>query len=148
MNDTQGHRGGPLSPLTQKLFALNRGLMSRLEAAAGAHGLSLAKLEVLQALVAAGEPLPLGLLTERLGCAKSNVTQLMDRLESDALVRRTPDARDRRSVLARLTAEGGRRCMAATAAVAAAEAAFFERVPAEARQLLQVLARMPADGLA
>lgn len=130
--------------MTLKLFALSHGLLARLEAAAGAHGVSLAKLEVLRALVTAAEPLPLGQITERLGCAKSNVTQLMDRLEADGLVRRAPDSRDRRGVLACLTAEGGRCCLAATAAVAAAETEFFARLPAEVRERLrEVLAHVP-----
>ena len=39
-------------------------------------------------------------LAERLTCAKSNVTQLVDRLEADGLVRRKLDPSDRRSRLA------------------------------------------------
>jgi DNA-binding MarR family transcriptional regulator len=137
---------GPLSTLTERLLALSRALSERLEAAAAGHGVSLAKLQVLQVLVAAGEPLPLGVLTERLGCARSNVTRLVDGLEADGLVRRAPDGRDRRSVRARLTSEGGRRCIAATAAVAAAETEFLGRLPADARALLrQALARISPD---
>jgi DNA-binding MarR family transcriptional regulator len=146
--EAERHEGsaGPLSALTERLLALSRALSERLEAAAAAHGVSLAKLQVLQVLVAAGEPLPLGVLTQRLGCARSNVTRLMDGLEADGLVHRAPDARDRRSVRARLTSEGGRRCVAATAAVAAAETEFLGRLPAEARAMLrQALARISPD---
>ncbi len=69
-------------------------------------GLSLARLAALSRLVDAGGSLPLGQLAERLACVKSNVTQLVDRLEVDGLVTRTPDAGDRRSRLAVLTAQG------------------------------------------
>src|SRR5215212_7918891 len=62
--------------------------------------LSMAKLMALKALAEAGESLPLGQLAERLSCVKSNITQLVDRLEADGLVVRKPDPRDRRTRLA------------------------------------------------
>jgi DNA-binding MarR family transcriptional regulator len=81
-------------------------LESRLEARLAEVGLSLAKLAALHQLSAAGESLPLGQLAERLACVKSNVTQLVDRLEADGLVNRTGDPNDRRSRLAVLTDAG------------------------------------------
>ena len=92
------------------------GLFSLLHAAGAAEGhveskltavgLSLPKLAALHHLVLAGEALPLGELAGHLACVKSNVTQLIDRLEADGLVRRAPDPKDRRSRLAVLTAAG------------------------------------------
>jgi DNA-binding MarR family transcriptional regulator len=70
------------------------------------EGLSLAKLAALTRLVEAGDSLPLGQLADRLACVKSNVTQLVDRLEADGFVQRAPDPNDRRSRLAVLTPEG------------------------------------------
>ena len=67
---------------------------------------SLAKLAALRRLTEAGESLPLGQLAERLACVKSNVTQLVDRLEADGLVSRTADPNDRRSRIAVLTDAG------------------------------------------
>ena len=81
-------------------------LESRLEARLAEVGLSLAKLAALDRLTQAGESLPLGQLAERLSCVKSNVTQLVDRLEADGLVSRTFDPNDRRSRLAVLTDAG------------------------------------------
>jgi DNA-binding MarR family transcriptional regulator len=81
-------------------------LEGRLEARLSDVGLSLAKLAALHQLSAAGESLPLGQLAERLACVKSNVTQLVDRLEADGLVNRTADPNDRRSRLAVLTDAG------------------------------------------
>jgi DNA-binding MarR family transcriptional regulator len=81
-------------------------LESRLEARLSEVGLSLAKLAALHQLTVAGESLPLGQLAERLSCVKSNVTQLVDRLEADGLVNRTSDPNDRRSRLAVLTPAG------------------------------------------
>jgi DNA-binding MarR family transcriptional regulator len=81
-------------------------LESRVEARLADVGLSLAKLAALHRLTEAGESLPLGQLADRLSCVKSNVTQLVDRLEADGLVNRTADPNDRRSRLAVLTAAG------------------------------------------
>ena len=81
-------------------------LESRVEARLSDVGLSLAKLVALHRLTEAGESLPLGQLAERLSCVKSNVTQLVDRLEADGLVNRTADPNDRRSRLAVLTDAG------------------------------------------
>src|SRR3954452_5897174 len=81
-------------------------LESRVEAKLSEIGLSLAKLAALHRLSEAGESLPLGQLAERLSCVKSNVTQLVDRLEADGLVSRASDPNDRRSRLAVLTDAG------------------------------------------
>ena len=81
-------------------------LESRVEARLADVGLSLAKLAALHRLTEAGESLPLGQLAERLACVKSNVTQLVDRLEADGLVNRIADPNDRRSRLAVLTDAG------------------------------------------
>jgi DNA-binding MarR family transcriptional regulator len=86
-------------------------LESRLEARLSEVGLSIAKLAALDRLTEAGESLPLGQLADRLACVKSNVTQLVDRLESDGLVSRTFDPNDRRSRLAVLT-DAGRKAYA------------------------------------
>src|SRR4051812_29040255 len=81
-------------------------LESRVETRLSDVGLSLAKLAALHQLSVAGESLPLGQLAERLSCVKSNVTQLVDRLEADGLVSRTADPNDRRSRIAVLTDAG------------------------------------------
>jgi len=79
---------------------------ARLEGALSPTGLSLAKLAVLHFLAEAKEALPLSDLAARQHCVRSNITQLMDRLEKDGLVRRRADPEDRRSVLAELTPAG------------------------------------------
>jgi DNA-binding MarR family transcriptional regulator len=71
-------------------------------------GLSVPRLAALQRLVDAGGSLPLGQLADRLACVKSNVTQLVDRLEAEGLVTRSPDPEDKRSRLAIITEEGRR----------------------------------------
>ena len=80
-----------------------------LERALDRVGLSMAKFKVLSQLLEAGEPLALGALAERCSCVRSNMTQLIDRLETEKLVERVNDPGDRRSVRALLTAAGRER---------------------------------------
>jgi DNA-binding MarR family transcriptional regulator len=106
-------------------------------------GLSLAKLVALQALVAAGESLPLGQLAERLSCVKSNVTQLIDRLETDGFVSRKPDPHDRRTRLAVLTVAGRKACKEGTRVQQQSERGLLSGLSAdEARQLGALLSRV------
>lgn len=79
---------------------------AQLESALAVHGLSMAKFGVLEALAHANAPLTLTELAGKLSCVRSNVTQLIDRLEADGLVRRVADEADRRSIRAVLTPEG------------------------------------------
>jgi DNA-binding MarR family transcriptional regulator len=78
----------------------------RMEQALGRVGLSMAKHGALRELGAADEPLTLSQLATRLSCVRSNMTQLIDRLEADGLVRRLDDPADRRSIRAELTEKG------------------------------------------
>ena len=89
----------------------------RLEAGLGDLGLSMAKHSALSRLQEAGEPLTLSELAERLSCVRSNITQLVDRLEADGLVRRVADPADRRSVRAELTQLGRDKQAAGAAAL-------------------------------
>lgn len=88
-----------------------RVLQDRLEAALETVGLSTAKYGVLSQLAEAG-PLPLSELAARQSCVRSNMTQLVDRLEADGLVRRMYDPVDRRVVRAELTPRGRERAAA------------------------------------
>ncbi|MFI9804873.1 MarR family winged helix-turn-helix transcriptional regulator [Streptomyces sp. NPDC052301] len=75
------------------------------EAAAG-HSLTGAQAKLLGLLSLA--PLPMRKLAQRLKCEPSNVTGIVDRLESRGLVERRPDPTDRRVKLAVATDEGCR----------------------------------------
>ena len=106
MNDTiVSQQPKHLDAILQTAHALE----ARMEAALGEAGLSGAKFSVLSELVRSGEALPLSELADRLACVRSNMTQLVDRLEADGLVRRVADPNDRRSVKAQITDEGQRR---------------------------------------
>jgi DNA-binding MarR family transcriptional regulator len=112
---------------------------ARLEAALEPLGLSLAKYGALSRLVAAAEPLPLSTLAERCACVRSNITQLVDRLEAEKLVIRVNDPRDRRSILAELTDEGRSRQLGAKRAIEKAEKEIFGSIAPEGRAALRDL---------
>lgn len=75
------------------------------EAAAG-HALTGAQAKLLT-LLSLG-PLPMRKLARKLRCEPSNVTGIVDRLESRGLVERRPDPADRRVKVAAATDEGRR----------------------------------------
>src|SRR5579862_6374239 len=113
----------------------------RMEAALSQSGLSLAKFGVLDVLITQHPNfLPLSELARRLSCVKSNITQLVDRLEADGLVQRRDHHRDRRSVRAVVTAEGRRRWKVGGEAMAAVERDLFNHfAPGEVDLLRQQL---------
>lgn len=96
----------PGCALTFLLLDAVRAVEARAEGALAEVGLSLAKLGALRHLVLAAQPLTLSQLAERHCCGKSNVTQLIDRLEADGLVVRESDPEDRRTVRAAVTPAG------------------------------------------
>jgi len=114
-------------------------LENRVEAKLSDVGLSLAKLSALHHLSEAGESLPLGQLAERLSCVKSNVTQLIDRLEADGLVSRTSDPNDRRSRLAVLTDAGRTAYVKGSAIQQDAERELFGSLTADESKTLHEL---------
>lgn len=103
-------------------------LKSRLEAALRAVDLSPPKFAALDHLMQTGEPVPLRVLSEGLHCVPSNMTQLMDRLEAEGLVRRLADPADRRIVRAELTKLGKQRATAGRKVIAKAQADFAKAI--------------------
>jgi DNA-binding MarR family transcriptional regulator len=70
------------------------------------HGSTLPRFDVMAALRRAGEPLTMTELSRRLLVSNGNTTTVVDRLEHDGLVVRTPSASDRRVVHVALTEAG------------------------------------------
>lgn len=111
-----------------------------------AIGLSLAKLAALKTLSEAGESLPLTQLADRLSCVKSNITQLVDRLEADGYVQRQSAPNDRRTRLATLTAAGRKACKEGLQVQQRAEQTLLRKLTsAESRTLAGLLAKI-TDG--
>ena len=99
-----GHTGDPVT-IASFLAAADR-LKDKVNNSLKSVGLSWPKYEALMQLRNANGSRPLRRWAECQGCAASNNTQIVDRLEADGLVRRVDDLEDRRSVRAELTAEG------------------------------------------
>jgi DNA-binding MarR family transcriptional regulator len=119
------------------LLSAAHALEERVEAALGQTGLSSAKFAVLNELVAAGEAVSLSELAGRLSCVRSNMTQLIDRLEADGLVRRVDCPSDRRSVKAEITYLGRERQASGTAAIDALHEEFKSKVGGADRQAVE-----------
>ena len=119
-----------------RVLGAAREIQSRLEAALDEIGLSPAKAGVLKALAKSGEPMPLHELAVCNKCVRSNVTQLVDRLEADGLVRRIADPDDRRVTLAELTTEGRKGYLEAVRIVTSQE-----------RELLRALGEPESEAL-
>ena len=118
------------------MFALihaARVLEDRLEKALDTVQLSMPKFSVLSALSKAGKPQTLGDLALHLSCVRSNMTQLVDRMEADGLVRRLSDPSDRRICLAELTELGVERAVAGGVLVAAVQSQFEATLSEEER---------------
>src|SRR5947209_18347631 len=90
--------------LLMKFFFAQRG---RLSPSGAARDLSPIQCHVLH-LIEPGRPLPMSRLADTLSCDASNVTGLIDRLESRGLVRRQPSPGDRRVKVITLTPIGSR----------------------------------------
>lgn len=114
-------------------------LQTGLEQALARVGLSLAKHRVLATLAEAGGSMRLSELAARQHCVRSNITQMVDRLEHESLVRREPDPADRRTIRAVLTSEGRARARAGAEEVAQVENAFLESIPTRDRSALRRL---------
>jgi DNA-binding MarR family transcriptional regulator len=93
-------------PVVFALLGTAAAVQARLEAALEGVGLSLAKAGLLRHLAEAGEGVSLSELARHQQCVRSNITQLVDRLEKDGFVKRRADAADRRGIRAVLTAAG------------------------------------------
>ena len=91
------------------LLGAAHAIEARLEQGLATVGLSSAKHAVLSQLAQASEALTLSELASRVCCVRSNMTQLVDRLEAEGLVRRIDDSGDRRIVRAAITPLGEER---------------------------------------
>ena len=113
MNDISGQAPTVTPPETNSvmlsLLAAAHAIEARLEQGLASVGLSPAKHAVLSQLARGGEPLTLSELASRVCCVRSNMTQLVDRLEAEGLVRRIDDSGDRRIVRAAITPLGQER---------------------------------------
>ena len=112
----------PMAAVTSIMRA-HQVLMARLNELLRPHGLTFPRYEALMLLsFTRTGALPLGKIGERLQVHRTSVTNIVDKLEADGLVRRVPHENDRRATLAEITDAGRDAAQQATAALN--EAAF------------------------
>jgi len=94
-------------------------LLHRIDAALEPHGLNFSRFEALALLhFSRTGALPLGKVGDRLQVHPTSVTNTVDRLEADGLVRRRAHPTDRRTTLAEITGRGRTTVEAAAGALA------------------------------
>ena len=91
--------------LAELCIALGKAMYKQADRFLSAYGLTPSQFEILTVLSEEGT-IPLNRLSERLCCACSNVTGIVDRLERDGLVKRERSQEDRRVILLGLTEKG------------------------------------------
>jgi DNA-binding MarR family transcriptional regulator len=133
-------QSGPDEGALVSVLGAAEALRERLEAALVGVGLSVSKFDALDQLIQAGEPLTLGSLAGRLQCVRSNVTQLVDRLEAEGLVKRGSCAEDRRAIRAKVTPLGLERYRAGLEAIRSVQQEVAQRLgPIQRSQLIELL---------
>ncbi|GGP46560.1 MarR family winged helix-turn-helix transcriptional regulator [Saccharothrix coeruleofusca] len=118
-------------------------IQSAVDAALKPHGLTFARFEALVLLTFSRTgSLPMRVMGERLQLHPTSVTNIVDRLEGDGLVRRTPHPTDRRTTLVEITEAGRERREAATEAVTAVEFGLRGLTERQTEQLTDLLAKV------
>jgi MarR family transcriptional regulator, organic hydroperoxide resistance regulator len=107
-------------------------------------GLSPIQCHVLH-LIEPGQPTPMNRLAETLSCDASNVTGLVDRLESRGLVERRASADDRRVKVLRLTTTGSRLRAQLLQRMTGEQLPLSRLSARDQRALVRILERLVAD---
>lgn len=115
-------------------------LLSATDAALRPHGLTFARYEALVLLSFARRgSLPMRVMGERLQLHPTSVTNIVDRLEADDLVRRAPHPSDRRATIVFITEIGEARRGEATKALTDIEFGLVGLTSHQAEQLTELL---------
>lgn len=134
-------------PLTREVIELFGTVVARFheeyELAASEHQLTGAQARVLALL--AREPAPMRQVARQLKCEPSNVTGIVDRLESRGLVERRADPADRRVKVAAATDAGRETASLLRGGLDFAGEPLAELTPAERTLLRDLLHRMLGD---
>jgi DNA-binding MarR family transcriptional regulator len=126
--------------LLMRLFFTQRADLPTL---AAEFDLSPAQCHVLH-LIEPNQPVPMGQIADSLACDASNVTGLVDRLESRGLVRRQPSAGDRRIKVLELTQAGARLRSVVMARMTEPPEILGRLSLEEQRELVRILKRLLA----
>jgi len=118
-------------------------LLSAVDGALRPHGLTFARYEALVLLTFARTgKLPMRVMGERLQLHPTSVTNIVDRLQADDLVRRSPHPTDRRTTLVQITAAGTARLEDATKSVTDIGFGLAGLTPEQEHDLTELLGRV------
>lgn len=118
-------------------------LLSAVDGALRPNGLTFARYEALVLLTFARTGrLPMRVMGERLQLHPTSVTNIVDRLQADGLVRRAPHPTDRRATLVEITEAGSALLEDATKSVTAIDFGLTGLTPDEETQLTGLLGRV------
>lgn len=125
--DIWSKRIGEATPmkLATSIMRVQQLILSELDGALKPYGITFARYEVLTLISFSSDgSLPLSKIGARLMVHPTSVTNAIDRLEDQGLVKRRPDAADRRRTFAELTAKGKDVLAASTKALMAIDFAI------------------------
>jgi DNA-binding MarR family transcriptional regulator len=118
-------------------------LLSAVDAVLRPHGLTFARYEALILLTFSRTGrLPMRVMGERLQLHPTSVTNIVDRLQADGLVRRTAHPTDRRTTLVEITEAGSARVEEATTSVTDIRFGMDGLTEDQERQLTELLSRV------
>lgn len=143
--DGQGWEEGRAMQAATSIMRAQQIVLARVDEALRPWSLTFARYEVLVLLhFTRTGALPLGKMGDRLMLHQASITNLVDRLEQQGLVRRAAHPTDRRTTLAELTTEGRTALTAATKAVVAASLGVSELSDRDNRDLHRILRKLRA----
>ncbi len=118
-------------------------LQSAVDGALRPHGLTFARYEALVLLTFSKRgSLPMRVMGERLQLHPTSVTNIVDRLEADGMVKRIPHPTDRRTTLAEITELGRERRAEATKAVTSIDFGLIGLTDRQTIQLTELLSKV------
>lgn len=125
------------------LMRVQQIIQSAVDIALKPHGLTFARYEALVLLTfAKRSSLPMRVMGERLQLHPTSVTNIVDRLEKDGLVKRVPHPTDRRTTLVEITDEGRTRREQATEAVTDIDFGLTGLTTKQTEQLTELLTKV------
>ena len=138
----EGSRADEMATATS-VMRVQQLLLGRFDAVAGRHGLTFARYEALVLLdFSRRGMLPMRVMGERLQLHPTSVTNIVDRLQADGLVRRVPHPTDRRATLVEITETGAALREKATASVTAIDFGLVGLAPEQESQLTELLGQV------
>ncbi len=133
---------GPMAAVTS-IMRVHQILLSAIDSALRPHELTFARYEALVLLSFSRRgSLPMRVMGERLQLHPTSVTNIVDRLQAQRLVRRLPHPTDRRTTLVEITEEGRTRMTEATKALTAIDFGLVGLTDDEAATLTALLGRV------